>query len=73
MYKILWRWYCWKYCSFLKSLEKDSSNTLENNNENDQNYEDDNDNDQGSIENININEEIIDRMLTNARNEIKNW
>nr|CAG8477252.1 2121_t:CDS:2 [Entrophospora candida] len=38
----------------------------ENNNENDKNY------DQESIENININE-VINRLLTNAKNEIKNW
>lgn len=59
--------------SFLKTLEKDDLNILENNNENDRNCEDDNDDDQESIENININEEVINRLLTNAKNEIKNW
>jgi hypothetical protein len=62
--------------SFVKRLEKDEDilmedeleNQRENNNENDENS-----NDQESIDNLNINEEIIDRMLINAKNEINYW
>lgn len=62
--------------SYLKRLEKgedilmvdELENERENNNENDESS-----NDQESIENLNIDEEIISRMLTNAKNGVKYW
>src|SRR6185369_754858 len=52
-----------KVKSFVKRLEKGEDTLTKNESENEQE----------SIENIDINEEAIDRMLTNAKNEIKNW